>query len=332
MGCFTACDSNKDIQETRNIESFYTNETVSETVNETEKTENKESAKTEEIKETESTESTENTNSTETLSNTTCSHNSTIVKNKKSATCTVNGYTGDTYCTKCGKKLSSGSTISAAHKTEIRNKKDATATSEGYTGDTVCTVCNTIIKKGQTIAKKSNDVPTGKVKYTTDNGYVYIVDNGTDIMAYSMKKQTKQISEPYRAIELEILRLCNEERAKNGLASLEWYEDAYYFTHIRAEESIGTFSHTRPNQTNWDTVYKDANVILNGTWGENLFYFEGTSTKGIAKVAFDAWMDSPGHKANILNAKYDKIAIAIYEKKVGETVCLAATQNFFGPY
>jgi uncharacterized protein YkwD len=38
-------------------------------------------------------------------------------------------------------------------RTEIRNKKDATASSEGYTGDTYCTTCNELIKKGETTPK-----------------------------------------------------------------------------------------------------------------------------------------------------------------------------------
>ena len=40
-------------------------------------------------------------------------HQHTVVKNQSAATCTTNGYTGDTYCTDCSKKLQSGSSIPA---------------------------------------------------------------------------------------------------------------------------------------------------------------------------------------------------------------------------
>lgn len=40
-----------------------------------------------------------------------CSHKDTTIKNKKESTCSKEGYTGDTYCNNCGKKVSSGSAI-----------------------------------------------------------------------------------------------------------------------------------------------------------------------------------------------------------------------------
>lgn len=110
MGCFTACRNNKDINETSNTESSFNEEVVDET----------EQAETTGTEQTEATESI----ATSTTDPITCSHDSTTVKNKKSATCTANGYTGDTYCKKCGKKLSSGSTVPATgHETELRNIK-----------------------------------------------------------------------------------------------------------------------------------------------------------------------------------------------------------------
>lgn len=261
---------------------------------------------------------------------TACSHNNTSVKNNTSATCSEIGYTGDTYCIECDKVITYGSQIlTTGHNTEIRNKKDATTTSEGYTGDKVCKTCNTVVENGTKIPKIENNT-NGKVTYTTSNGYTYVVDEGTNIMEYSMKQQTKYINSPYREFELEILRLCNEERAKNGLSPLTWYEDAYYFTYIRAEESSETFSHTRPNWSNWDTVYTDAGVILHDVWGENLFYAEGWPAYEIAEEAVKNWMDSPGHKANILNPEYTRLTVAIYEKYIGEVYCLSVTQNFFG--
>ena len=42
-----------------------------------------------------------------------CTHTTTVVKNAVSATCSTEGYTGDTYCQSCDVKLSTGSVISA---------------------------------------------------------------------------------------------------------------------------------------------------------------------------------------------------------------------------
>ena len=346
IGCFSACRNNKnqDDNNTSNTENYYentsepvnsvmgesTSNTTDDSTNETTNTENKENVSSEN-KNTETTKDVENSTSktpTQGTNNDVCSHKSTTLKNKVSATCTKAGYTGDTYCTKCNKKISSGSQIPIInHNTEIRNKKDATTTSEGYTGDKVCKTCGTVVENGQIIPKVENNTP-GKVTYTTNNGYKYVVDEGTDITEYSMKQQTKHIDSPYRAAELEILRLCNEERAKNGLAPLTWFEDAYYFTHIRAEEIYIQWGHPRPDWSEWHTVYTDAGVILHCSYAENLAQFQGWTPETVPQNAVDAWMSSPGHRANILNPQYTKMTISLEYGADNFTLC--AVQHFFG--
>ena len=65
------------------------------------------------------------------------------------ATCTDEGYTGDQYCSHCGKKAQSGKVIDPYHAdTKIINAKDATKTAPGYSGDTYCNVCNKIVSYG----------------------------------------------------------------------------------------------------------------------------------------------------------------------------------------
>ena len=112
-----------------------------------------------------------------------CKHTGGIeIKDAKDATCTENGYTGDTYCKDCGDKLESGKVIPAAgHKggtatckdkavcevcqqpygeldknnhtggTEVKDAKDATCTENGYTGDTCCKGCGAKLESGTVI-------------------------------------------------------------------------------------------------------------------------------------------------------------------------------------
>ena len=78
------------------------------------------------------------------------------VRNAKDATCTEDGYTGDTVCKRCGETLATGSAIPAlGHDTEVKNARAATCTEAGYTGDTVCKRC------GQTVATGSSISATG---------------------------------------------------------------------------------------------------------------------------------------------------------------------------
>ena len=104
------------------------------------------------------------------------------IRGAAEATCTQDGYTGDTYCRDCDALLSTGTVIPATghtggtatckdsavcevcHKpygekdaanhvggTEVRGKKDATCTAAGYTGDTYCKDCNALLSTGTVI-------------------------------------------------------------------------------------------------------------------------------------------------------------------------------------
>lgn len=92
-----------------------------------------------------------------------CKHTGTEVRNQKAATCTTAGYTGDTYCKTCNKKLSTGKSIAAkGHSTTTKTQK-ATASKDGKI-TTTCTRCGTTTKTVK-IAKVSK-IKLSKTKYT----------------------------------------------------------------------------------------------------------------------------------------------------------------------
>ncbi|MBE6951825.1 MAG: hypothetical protein E7451_10920 [Ruminococcaceae bacterium] len=86
-------------------------------------------------------------------------HGETEVRDAVAATCTTEGYTGDTYCTVCGEKIATGEVIPAlGHgETEVRDAVAATCTTEGYTGDTYCTVCGEKVATGEVIPALGHD-------------------------------------------------------------------------------------------------------------------------------------------------------------------------------
>ena len=86
----------------------------------------------------------------------------TEVQNAKEATCTENGYTGDTVCTVCGETVAKGEVVKATgHQTEVQNAKEATCTEDGYTGDTICTVCGETVAKGEVIKATGHNFVDG---------------------------------------------------------------------------------------------------------------------------------------------------------------------------
>ncbi|MBQ9945443.1 MAG: dockerin type I repeat-containing protein [Clostridia bacterium] len=81
-----------------------------------------------------------------------------VVRNKKTATCTSKGYTGDIYWSCCDALSAPGSDIAInadAHTgtaNVVKNKKTATCTSKGYTGDIYWSCCDALSTQGSDIA------------------------------------------------------------------------------------------------------------------------------------------------------------------------------------
>lgn len=214
--------------------------------------------------------------------------------------------------------------------TKLVNVLIATTQTEGYTGDTCCKDCGEIIATGTVIEKRpSNTVTTNKVTYTLPDGSKVTLDKNENLRDYLLHLYTKYISHENSNIEEEIFRLVNIEREKAGVSPLEWNEDGYFFTEIRAEECGALFSHTRPNGCGCETVYSDHNILLYGYWAENLGRLSDNASftdTEIAKMLVDAWMNSASHRNNILNSAFTSVSIA-YVHMNGYHIVV---QNFFG--
>ncbi len=95
----------------------------------------------------------------------------------------------------------------------------------------------------------------------------------------------------------EVLKIVNKERTAIGLSELQMDKDLMDAAMIRASELSLYFSHTRPNGTSCFTASSKAN-------GENIA--AGYSTP---EYVMQGWMESAGHKANILGENYQTIGI-----------------------
>ena len=100
--------------------------------------------------------------------------------------------------------------------------------------------------------------------------------------------------------------LMNQERAARGLAQLTWSKALENAAQVRAGEITTKFSHTRPNNTDFWTV--DSTV----QYGENLAKLYQS-----ADSVYTAWMNSPTHAANMMDAGYKTVGIAIFQTEDG---------------
>ncbi|MBQ7067122.1 MAG: hypothetical protein IJN92_09925 [Lachnospiraceae bacterium] len=109
----------------------------------------------------------------------------------------------------------------------------------------------------------------------------------------------------------QVVKLVNEERVKAGLKELTIDTQVETAALVRAKEIKQSFSHTRPNGSSFSTVLKEQGVKYKGS-GENIAWGQKTPEE-----VMKGWMNSEGHRANILNAKYTKIGVGNYQDENG---------------
>lgn len=101
----------------------------------------------------------------------------------------------------------------------------------------------------------------------------------------------------------QILKLVNKERAKVGLHALKLDTQVSSAASVRAKEIQTSFSHTRPDGRKFSSVLTDNGIRFTAA-GENIAWGQ-TSPEQV----MEAWMNSDGHRANILNAKFTKLGV-----------------------
>ncbi len=105
----------------------------------------------------------------------------------------------------------------------------------------------------------------------------------------------------------QVLDLVNNARAQNGLSSLKLNGSLSAVAQKKAEDmkKNNYFSHTSPTYGSPFNMMKQAGISYK-TAGENIAYGQKT-----AQEVFNAWMNSSGHRQNILNKNYKEMGLGV---------------------
>ena len=143
-----------------------------------------------------------------------------------------------------------------------------------------------------------NNAP-GDQQAPASGGNVNIKDDNSLLASAKVNTVT------YSAYASEVLRLVNIERDKVGAAHLVLDGALCDAANMRAIEMdySGNFSHTRPDGRGCFTVFSFCTISFY-TCGENIA--AGYPTPA---AVVDGWMNSTGHKANILNTAFTKMGL-----------------------
>lgn len=104
-----------------------------------------------------------------------------------------------------------------------------------------------------------------------------------------------------------LLNYINDERIKVNAEPLTLDETLCEISNKRAEEISrkNSFSHTRPDGSRWQTMLDEYNVGWHYN-GENI------GAAPTAEYVFELWMNSDGHRRNILNKNFSKLGVGYY--------------------
>lgn len=110
---------------------------------------------------------------------------------------------------------------------------------------------------------------------------------------------------------MRITELVNEHRAAAGLAPVEYSVELSRAAQTRAYEIETSFSHTRPNGSNFSTVLKEHGISYRYS-GENIAWGQKSPEEVV-----NAWMNSAGHRANILSKSFTKLGVGYQQNARG---------------
>lgn len=108
------------------------------------------------------------------------------------------------------------------------------------------------------------------------------------------------------ADELETFNLINQQRTQNGLPALKVDSELQRVARIKAQDMVDSnyFDHYSPTYGTPFNMMKNFRITYK-TAGENI---AGNSSNS---AAVTAWMNSSGHRANILNSSYNYTGLAV---------------------
>ena len=109
----------------------------------------------------------------------------------------------------------------------------------------------------------------------------------------------------------KVVELVNDERQKAGLSPFSIDRAAERAALVRAKEIEISFAHTRPNGSSFSTALTEEGVKYRAA-GENIAWGQRSPQEVV-----QGWMNSPGHRANILNQNYTSIGVGHYKNASG---------------
>ena len=157
------------------------------------------------------------------------------------------------------------------------------------------------VVKGDTMWKLAVKYQVGTSEIIDANPHI----NNPDLIYPGQVLTIPQPDSSVRSFEQEVIRLVNEQRVKNGLNPLTENWELSRVARYKSQDMVDNryFSHTSPTYGSPFQMIRAFGISFRQA-GENIAYGQRTP-----QAVVNAWMNSSGHRANILNASYTQIGV-----------------------
>lgn len=168
-----------------------------------------------------------------------------------------------------------------------------------------------IVKKGDTMWKISQqyNVPFSEILKLNNHFKNPAMIYPNDKVIIPQTSTNNGESQPQAQTEAEaVLKLVNEERAKQGLSALKLSSKLNEVAFAKSKDMAVNryFSHQSPTYGSPFDMMKKFGIKYKSA-GENIAYNQKTPNE-----VMKAWMASTGHRANILNKSYTTLGVGYY--------------------
>ncbi|MGE7981443.1 CAP domain-containing protein [Solibacillus sp. NPDC093137] len=162
----------------------------------------------------------------------------------------------------------------------------------------------------ETTAPETNNNTNAQATPVTNNNNTQAPSNSNNQQVEApAKTTTNNVSQSVSKFEKQVVDLTNAERTKAGLKPLEIHSPLMAVAHAKSADMAKNnyFSHTSPTFGSPFDQIKSAGISYRSA-GENIAQGQRTPQQVV-----QAWMDSPGHRQNIMNANFTHIGVGFVE-------------------
>ena len=162
-----------------------------------------------------------------------------------------------------------------------------------------------VIKPGCTTEVTTQAKPTTEATTEVTTQAKPTTETTTQVTTEATTESTT--ADTNNSIAKSLLALVNQARAENGLSALSLNDSLSAVAQKKAEDMKNNnyFSHTSPTYGSPFDMIKNAGISYRSA-GENIAMGQKT-----AEAVFNAWMNSSGHRANILSSKFTQMGIGV---------------------